>query len=531
MNERTQSEAVAIVESQVKSQHQALKESLKEPGPKTSYGQILKSSSMIGGAQAFNLAIGIVRTKVVAVLLGPSGVGLVGLYVSSIGLVGTLSNLGVSNSGVREIAEATGSGDPARIGCTVHVLRRLCWVTGLLGTLLTAILAWPLSKMTFNSPDYAWPIAILGVTLLLGSISGGQTALMQGVRRIRDLVWLQILSALAGTVVSIGLYAWLRQRGIVPVLIITAALNLGVSWCFARRILLPSVAISWRETFAEARGLLSLGLAFTVSGVALAGVALATRALIQRGFGSEANGFYQAAWNISGVFAGFILGAMGTDFYPRLTASAHDNAQVTRLVNEQTEVGVLLALPGLLGTLVFSPWIIHILYSAKFTAAASLLPWFVVGIFGRVVSWPLAYIQLAKGASSWFATTEVIFALISIGLVWVGLQFLDLKGVAVAFAIQYGLYILGMLWVAHRLCAFRWSQAVVKLLLATSSAIAGTFALTMFAPGWPAIIVGTIISAGAGFLSMRQICCRLGPEHRLSKLWLRFTSFGVNPAM
>ena len=141
----------------------------------------------------------------------------------------------------------------------------------------------------------------------------------------------------------------------------------------------------------------------------------------------------------------------------------------------------------------------------------------------------MGYILLAKGASRWFATTEVIFSLINIGLVWVGLQFLGLKGVAVAFAIQYGFYILGMLWVAHRLCAFRWSQAVVKLLFVTSSVITGTFMLTMFAPEWPAIIVGTIICVGAGFLSMRQICRRLGPEHRLSKLWLRFASFGVNP--
>jgi PST family polysaccharide transporter len=292
--------------------------------------------------------------------------------------------------------------------------------------------------------------------------------------------------------------------------------------------LLPSAAISWRETFAEARGLLSLGLAFTVSGVALAGVALATRALIQRGFGTEANGFYQAAWNISGVFAGFILGAMGTDFYPRLTASGNDNAQVTRLVNEQTEVGILLALPGLLGTLVFSPWIIHILYSSKFTSAASLLPWFVLGIFGRVVSWPMGYIMLAKGASRWFAATEVIFALLNLGLVWIGLQWLGLKGVAVAFAVHYGLYILGMLWVAHRLCAFHWSRAVVKLLVITSSVVAGTFTLTIIAPGWPSIIVGTIICVGAGFLCMRQICHRLGPEHRISKLWLRLSSFGFN---
>ena len=38
---------------------------------RNSYGQILKSSSIIGGAQGINYLIGMVRVKLVAVLLGP----------------------------------------------------------------------------------------------------------------------------------------------------------------------------------------------------------------------------------------------------------------------------------------------------------------------------------------------------------------------------------------------------------------------------------------------------------------------------
>ena len=49
---------------------------------KGSYGQILKSSALIGGAQVANITIGIVRTKAMAMLLGPAGFGLFGLYGS-----------------------------------------------------------------------------------------------------------------------------------------------------------------------------------------------------------------------------------------------------------------------------------------------------------------------------------------------------------------------------------------------------------------------------------------------------------------
>src|ERR1043165_4515517 len=107
------------------------------------YSQILKASSITGGAQAATYIIGMVRTKLVAVLLGPSGVGLIGLYQSATALVGSVAGLGIRSSSVREVAEAHGTGQDERMGRTVRVLRRVCWLTGLLGTILTAALAWP----------------------------------------------------------------------------------------------------------------------------------------------------------------------------------------------------------------------------------------------------------------------------------------------------------------------------------------------------------------------------------------------------
>jgi PST family polysaccharide transporter len=64
---------------------------------------------------------------------------------------------------------------------------------------------------------------------------------------------------------------------------------------------------------------------------------------------------------------------MGADYYPRLTGVAHDHAAVNRLVNEQTEIGLLLAVPGLLATLALAPWIIRLFYTSEFLPAVELL--------------------------------------------------------------------------------------------------------------------------------------------------------------
>lgn len=491
-----------------------------------SYGHILRSSSIIGGAQAINLLIGMIKTKLVAILLGPAGVGLVTLYQSATSVVGIISNFGISSSAVRQVAQAVGSEEKRRLGVTVKVLRRACWISGLLGAVITAILAWPLSVWTFGRGEHAGPIAILGITLLFASISTGQLAIIQGIRRIRDLALFQILSVIAGTILSLGIYWWLGRRGIVPVLIVTAAVNLGLSSWLVRRVAVSPVHVTWKETISEVSHLITLGLAFMWSALLVAGVGLAIRALIVRKYGLDANGIYQAAWGISGAFAAFILSAMGTDLFPRLTAVAKNNAEVNQLVNEQTEIGILLALPGLLATLAFSPLAIRIFYSGTFDNAAELLPWFVIGVFGRVISWPLGFIQLAKGSARWFAISETSFSALHIALVWIAVRWLGLVGVAISFSIAYVVYTFGMIWVSKSLSEFRWTRHVLRLIITGAAAILLTFLIMEIVMKNVAEIAGCLIFISASLFCLRQISHRLGSGHRITGTLSRLPILG-----
>lgn len=459
-----------------------------------------------------------VRTKIVAVLLGPSGVGLVSLYETTINFAGQLSNLGIQSSAVRQVAEAYGSDDFDRIGRTVLVLRRACWITGLLGWLLTIACAGPLSTWAFGSPERSWALGILGATLLISNVSGGQTALLQGSRRIADLARVMIFSSTAGTLVSLGLYAWLGERGIVPVLLCSAVTNLACSWWFSRRVSAPPAVLKWTEIAREARPLIFLGMAFMWGGLLTAGVAFATRGLITQGMGIEANGIYQAAWGISGLFAGFVLNAMGQDFYPRLTAVAGRNDSVNLLVNEQTEVGILLALPGLLATLAFSPLAVQIFYTGKFIDAALLLPWFVLGVFGRVISWPIGYIQVAKGASITFAVSETTANTLHLLFIWFGLKYWGLVGVAMAFAALYACYSAVLYLIAVRLSGFRWSGAVLRLIASSALLIGAQFCVPHLLAGTAALVASLLLVVCSGVYSLRQLTFRVGPQHPISRL-------------
>jgi len=482
--------------------------------PATSYGQILRSSSIIGGTNAINYLVGLVRIKVVAVLLGPTGVGLISLYTSATALIGTVSGLGLASSGVREVARAYSDGDPVEAARTVRILRRLCWATGLLGWLLAIGLARPLSQWLFNSPEHAMAIALLGATLLFGAVGGGQLAILQGMRRIGDLARITVIAMLLNTGVTIALYAWLREQGIVPVLVATSLVSLGVSWWFVRRVPVPPVSLTWPGTLAGTRQLAGLGLAFMWAALLTTGLDMATRAIIVREHGIEAAGLYQAAWALSGMFAGFILGAMGADFYPRLTAAIRDREQAVRLVNEQTEIGILLALPGLLVTLALAPLIVRLVYSEDFLPAAGLLPWLLTGVFLRVVSWPLGFIQLAKGSGRWFAATETTFIGIQLGLVYWLVPAFGIMGAAVAFAIIYVLHTAAMLVVGRILIGFFWSPGVIQLLLASVLFWLVAMTLSITTTGWKGMLFGAVLAMVCALVSLRGLSARLGGDPR-----------------
>ena len=158
-----------------------------EPSSAKSYGQILKSSALVGGSSLVNVLIGMVRTKVMALLLGPAGFGLFGVYGSIATLTQTLAGMGVNSSGVRQIADAAGSGDEQRIAVTAQVLRRVSFVLGLLGALLIVVLARPIAVVTFGKNIHTAAIAGLSGVVLLMLVSAGQSARIQGLRRIAEL--------------------------------------------------------------------------------------------------------------------------------------------------------------------------------------------------------------------------------------------------------------------------------------------------------------------------------------------------------
>jgi PST family polysaccharide transporter len=316
-----------------------------------------------------------------------------------------------------------------------------------------------LSRSSFGTSEHAVSIALLGITILLGNIAAGKSCLMQGTRRISDLARVSIIGALNGTAISISCFYFWGIDGIVISLILTALAALTTSWCYARRIPVKPVDMSWQESRKNAVELLRFGMPLMLAGLMTTLSGYLIRILLIRQVGLDGVGIWQAAFNLSGILVNFVLSAMGADYYPRLTAIAHDNSRVREAVNTQTEIALLLAVPGLAATIIFAPLVITIFYSGKFDAAVDILRWSVYGIFGRIVSWPLGFVLLAKGMGKTFFCTEAFGSVFYIFAIWLCTHLWGLPGSGIAFLLLYVVYTLLVYGVAYAISRTTWNRS------------------------------------------------------------------------
>ena len=245
--------------------------------------------------------------------------------------------------------------------------------------------------------------------------------------------------------------------------------------------------------------------------------------------GSAAAGLYQSAWALGGLYVGFILQAMGSDFYPRLTAVADDHVECNRLVNEQAQIGLLLAGPGVIATLTFAPLVIAVFYASTFHGAVEPLRWICLGMALRVVAWPMGYIMLAKGARGLFFWTEIAATVVHVGLAFLLVRPLGLAGATMAFFALYAWHSLFVYALVRRLTGYRWSGHNKRAGLLMLPLIGTVFIGFQVLPSTEATLLGLVSCLVSSAFSLQTIC-RLVPTHQVPPVIRRvMLVFGAAP--
>lgn len=411
---------------------------------KNSYHQIVKTTSLFGGVQFFTILISIIRTKLIAIFIGPAGMGIVTLLNSAVNVIGGISGLGIESSGIKHISSNYKNNDLSSISNIVAIVKKLALFTGILGCLLTIFLSSWLSQLTFGNSNHTFSFIFISITLLFKQIMIGELVVLQGLRRMRLLAKANFYGNLFGLLFSVPLYYYYRIDAIVPTIIVASLSSLVFSFYYSKNIKLDKIKISNELLASEGKSIIKLGILLTVSGL----LTLLSTYLIQiyvgKQGGLEEVGFYNAGFTLLNSYVGIIFTAMSTDYFPRLASISDQNEKVRTSVTQQSFISILIITPIIILFLTLIPFIIKVIYTPKFISIIPMVCFGILAMLFRAVSWSMGYVLIAKGDSDMFIKTAFGFNLISLFLNIVGYHFYGLEGLGISFFIYYLIHFFGL---------------------------------------------------------------------------------------
>ena len=476
---------------------------------KTSYKRILKTTVLFGSASAITIFFRIVRGKIFALLVGPYGIGLLGMF-DSITKAGVLfSNMGLPTSTVRQISSARGSENTNDINTTIMAIFYIIPVLSICGGILTWLLSDRISMLVFDTVEHSQEIEWLGLAIFLLIISSAFGAIIQGYQKIVDLASAEIFSAVIASVIAVMIIMSKGKDGIVFAVLAIAFVKFSVNLFYFLRVPIIFAIYNFKYIFQKIIKILRFGFLFMLASLLPACTQFIIRILITRELGIDHAGYFHAAHAISVTYIAFILRAMGRDYYPNLTRHAFDHKQMVKLVNEQIQVALVLGAPFIIALMTFAPLTLDLFYSESFSIATPLLQFFVLTLPLRFVIWPMGFVILAKGRGKINFLGEIPKSIIFITCSMVAIHSFGITGIGIGFLLAIGFHC-PLIWlIINKLIGFKMTRInLISLLVLIAGA--GTVFILSYVSVYLSYVFGTIISFLSFLYAWRELSRMIG---------------------
>lgn len=382
-----------------------------------SFDKIFKTSAMTGAMSIVTMVAALLRGKVMAMCLGPAGVGLSGILNQVVALESQMLALGLPTVVVKSVAGADVEARPK----VESVIARLALALGVFGLVLGLVLSPLVAVATFKSFEHLPLVIAASLAVPAAILTSIWCAVIQGRGEVGFLARSQAAFAVVSALVAVPLI-WYGGLAGLGVSVVLAAL-IPVAGLWSRR---PRHLTAASDDKGIRDSLVRAGLSI-IATIAIAQVAAyATRMVVVNQLGVFEAGLYQAALAVSGGLPGFVFSAMALDYYPRISA-AKDGEEMVRVTNMQVQASMVIATPLFVGMIVFGGQLLTFYYTEEFLGATELMAWMTASVAFRVISWPAGYWLVAKATPKEYLLIEGPAALLA-PLVTIGL--LPLAGLA-----------------------------------------------------------------------------------------------------
>ena len=447
------------------------------------YSHILKYTGIFGGVQGLVILIGLVRNKFMALLLGAGGMGFNALLTSVQNFASQCTNLGISFGAVPRLSEYYEQQRAELVEYYIQVVRLWSMIAAVLGCLFCVVVSPLINDLSFTWGNHTLHYAMLGVSVAMIAITGGETAILKATRRLGSLARVQIYTTVASVFLSIPLYYFFRHSGVVPAIVLIAAAGMLVTIGYSYRLYPLKMQFN-KKQLKNGASMIRLGLAFVIAAAIGSASEMLIRAYLNVEGGLDFVGLYNIGFMLTITYAGMVFSAMESDYFPRLSGVCKDIMKTNETVNKQIEVSLLLLSPMLVALIMMLPVLVPILFSREFIPVVGMAQVAVLAMYFKVLTMPVAYITLARSLSLSYLLLETSYFVVLVLAVMIGFQQWGLWGTGLAIVVAHMFECIMIGGYSYMFYGYRTTKKVLQY--AAIQAIIGfvAYGVTLVAEGW-----------------------------------------------
>lgn len=390
----------------------------------------------------------IISNKVVATVIGTSGIAMVGQLQSFISIISLVSNGGFNQGLTKYIAEYKDDSKNVKeyIGTAFIVALVLSTFVGIMVLIFSKII----SLNIFATNAYFSILIVFAITLLTYNLNALVLAIINGFQKYKQYFKINITTTLVGFILTLTLVLFFKEYGALLAIVLSQSIVFVIAYFFIRKDYWIS-AFSYKYFNKEKLFLLLKYTAITVfSGIIWPVVAMVIRTYVIRNISVEEAGLWQATRNLNDYIVNIAIGSFSVYLLPKLSSITDKNKLKRELINIY-KIIIPVSLLGFSLLFIFRDYAVLLLYSEKFLKVGEYLLLQMVGSFFWMCKVPVMNLILAKGLTTIFIVFELIFAVMYIILVIIFVPKFQVQGIQLSFAIYNFIYFITNLFFIRRL--------------------------------------------------------------------------------
>jgi O-antigen/teichoic acid export membrane protein len=422
--------------------------------------------------QIVRLVVGLLRAKLIALHLGPAGVGIIGQAQNLQMLALSFASLSLATGYISRTRTLNPSYSESYRGA-IHGTILLTVLAAAIGTLLVGGIFWnQIEALTFSQtvPPGLGLLLLVSIPFLAFAQSFFEPKLLSD-ERYPAYVGASIAASIGSLILLYFLLASENTQAIGFYLLGTAVIG------FFSFLLFASVhkefwgKIHWKWKWSHLRPVLKVAVAIVITSLAYYGTAVYLRSLIIDRYGAEYAGYIQVPIVIFGYYTPFLTHVLWNYFFPRLTTT--DPAKKQSVVNTAFQFTSALQVVAALWIMVIPGILIRAIYSPEFGHSIKILPIQLLGDHFYLLLTCFSLVLLSENRVKTYGALWLAFSFIEVlsGHLLIEDFRLALRSMALAHLVASAitLFVFYGLWKGRQL--LHWSLIVGAVAIGTQSVL------------------------------------------------------------